>query len=186
MAPLPSLFALLCSIAVLLVRCNGLKCKGGGLDFANKVTDEPVKLCQDVHHYCIGAHCIKDDKSDNVFSWGCYINDDGNECATNTQKLLQGTWTCKCFFGKKDVDMDNKRFSKANGDVRFSLKTLMAMPPLLLGFVVPIVPAAAALVAKGAPNGAGPRLCVNMVMALPPLILGIVVPIVRANLLRPF
>uniref|UniRef100_A0A914HWS7 Uncharacterized protein n=1 Tax=Globodera rostochiensis TaxID=31243 RepID=A0A914HWS7_GLORO len=46
--------------------------------------------------------------------------------------------------------------------------------------------AAAALVSKDAPNGAGPRLCVNMVMALPPLMLGIVVPIVRANLLRPF
>uniref|UniRef100_A0A914HDH8 Uncharacterized protein n=1 Tax=Globodera rostochiensis TaxID=31243 RepID=A0A914HDH8_GLORO len=46
--------------------------------------------------------------------------------------------------------------------------------------------AAAALVAKRAPNGAGPRLCVNTVMALPPLMLGIVVPIVRANLLRPF
>uniref|UniRef100_A0A914HVX7 Uncharacterized protein n=1 Tax=Globodera rostochiensis TaxID=31243 RepID=A0A914HVX7_GLORO len=46
--------------------------------------------------------------------------------------------------------------------------------------------AAAALVSKDAPNGAGPRLCVNTVMALPPLMLGIVVPIVRANLLRPF
>uniref|UniRef100_A0A914HU49 Uncharacterized protein n=1 Tax=Globodera rostochiensis TaxID=31243 RepID=A0A914HU49_GLORO len=146
MAPLPSLFALLCSIAVLLVRCDGLKCKYG-LDGKNyKADGDPVISCSDGYHYCIGANCTNDaDKSDNVFSWGCNGDNDGNKCVTNSQQQLgerikdKGTWTCKCFFGEKDVDMDNKRFSTANGDVRFSLKTLMAMPPLLLGFVVPIV-----------------------------------------------
>uniref|UniRef100_A0A183CKQ0 SCP domain-containing protein n=1 Tax=Globodera pallida TaxID=36090 RepID=A0A183CKQ0_GLOPA len=107
-------------------------------------TNNPTDV-KDGMHYCMGANCINDKDKSNVFIWGSMPDTDPNKCAATMKESVEGSsygegkWTCKCLFGEKDKDMDNQRFSKANGDVRLSLQTLMAMPPLLLGIVGPIV-----------------------------------------------
>uniref|UniRef100_A0A183CPG1 Protein quiver n=1 Tax=Globodera pallida TaxID=36090 RepID=A0A183CPG1_GLOPA len=130
-APLRTLIVLLCSIAVLLVRCDGLKCKRKVVDNDNVTTWKGNNTdCASEFHFCFGAECKTTDSDDkSFFIWGCAESDDTNNCETDLRSIFEkeaksdslGKWTCKCIIGAMGKDMDNARLGKGSVAARHAV-----------------------------------------------------------------
>uniref|UniRef100_A0A183CF09 UPAR/Ly6 domain-containing protein n=1 Tax=Globodera pallida TaxID=36090 RepID=A0A183CF09_GLOPA len=142
-APLSTLIVLLCSIAVLLVRCDGLKCKRKAVDNDNVTTWKANNTdCASEFHFCFGAECtvVADTHNKSFFIWGCTEDDDTNNCETDLQSIFEkeakndslGKWTCKCIIGAMGKDMDNARLGKGSGAVQHALATVVPPPSLAM------------------------------------------------------